>query len=69
MVKKGTVELPDMDRVRIWFDANKPDIKIQIQLQHIPDTSDVKISATTDSDEMQWVLIMEFCMALRAGKV
>ena len=69
MAKEGMVELPNMVRIRDWFDANKPDVKCKIHMQPLPDTSDVRITTELNSDEMMWILMMLFCIALRKGEV
>ena len=63
------VELPDMERVSNWFDANKPEVKCRAEMSAIPETPDLKITLENDSDEKMWVLMMLFCMALRKGDV
>ena len=69
MSKEGMVELPDMERVRAWFDANKPEVTYRIRMQSIPNTSEVRVGANINSEEMQWILMLKFCMALRKGEV
>jgi len=69
MGKKGMVELPDMMRVGDWFKTNKVALKCQVRMQNIPDTPDVRITVEHNSDEMQWYLMVKFCIALRKGEI
>ena len=63
------VELPNQVRVHDWLEANKLKLDCRIKMEHIPDTSDVRITAEINSDEIQTVLLMNFCIALRKGEV
>lgn len=67
--EKRMVELPDMIRVHDWLEANKVELTCRIRMNHIPDTSDVRLTAEVNSDEIQEILLMNFCLALVKGEV
>ena len=71
MGENAMVELPDMERVRSWFDNNKVEISSRIKMEMLPFTiNEVRVIAEViEPEEKQWILIMLFCMALRKGKV
>ena len=67
--QKGLVELPDMMRVGDWFKTSKLELKCQVRMQNIPDTCDVRVTVEHNFDDMLWILMMNFCIALRKGDV
>ncbi len=74
MNREELVELPDMIRVHRWFEEHKLDLTCRISTDSLPDTVDVRVTGevccgSLTSDESQWVLIMNFCVALRGGTV
>ena len=73
MDKKVMVELPDFDRVLDWLEANRVELTCRIKIEEMSsfttDVKDVRITVERDADAIQTVLLINFCMALRAGKV
>lgn len=64
-----TVELPDMEKVHDWFEANKGNVICRLETELIRHSHDIKISVRHDGDSVQYVLLLKFCMALRKGEV
>ena len=62
-MKKGMVSLPDMMAVSGWFDKNKMKVKVKVTLEGD------KLVVSDDGEDIQKVLLMKFCIALRKGSL